>query len=147
MNKKTLLIVCGGIEATHGIALAQAMGHHVVVSDMDEGAPGMKLADDFLIASTYDVEETLAAAKAYHETVRPLDGVMCIGADVPLTVATVAQNLGLPGISVKSAQLAADKLAMKDCFKAAGVAIPFYAPVASAAQLTDLMKHTAPTWS
>lgn len=144
LPKKTLLIVCGGIEATHGIALAQSMGHHVVVSDMDPDAPGMRLGDDFLVASTYDVEETLAAAKKYHETIRPLDGVMCIGADVPLTVATVAENLGLPGISVKSAELAADKLAMKDCFKAAGVPIPFYAPVASAKDLADLMQAHGP---
>lgn len=144
MNKKTLLIVCGGIEATHGITLAKSMGHHVVVADMNADAPGMKIADDILIASTYDVAGTVAAAKHYHESVRPLGGVMCIGADVPLTVAKVAETLGLPGISMASAGLAADKLAMKDCFAAAGVPIPFYAPVASAAELGQIMAAHGP---
>jgi biotin carboxylase len=144
MSKKTLLIICGGIEATHGIALAQSMGYHVVVSDMDASAPGMKLADDFIVASTYDIEATLEAARAYNDTVRPLDGVMCIGADVPLTVAVVAENLGLPGISIHSAELAADKLAMKDRFKEAGVPIPFYAPVASPEDLKEIMQAHGP---
>lgn len=144
MTKKTLLIICGGIETTHGIELAKAMGHHVVVSDMDAQAPGMKIADDTLLASTYDVDETLAAATRYHRSVRPLDGVMCIGADVPVTVAKVAETLGLPGISVASAELAADKLAMKDCFKSAGVPIPFYAPVPSAEVLQGIMDREGP---
>lgn len=144
LAQKTLLIVCGGIEATHGITLAKSMGHHVVVSDMNAAAPGMKIADDILIASTYDVAGTVAAAKHYHESVRPLDGVMCIGADVPLTVAKVAETLGLPGISMASAGFAADKLAMKDCFAAAGVPIPFYAPVASAEELAKIMAAHGP---
>jgi biotin carboxylase len=52
-----------------------------------------------------------------------------------MTVASVAQALGLPGISLESAHLAADKLAMKDRFATRGVPIPWYAPVASSAEL------------
>ena len=84
---KTLLIVCGGIEATHGIARAKEMGLHVVVSDGDPNAPGFALADASLIASTYDPRGTANAAELYHRTVRPIDGVICMGADVPQTVA------------------------------------------------------------
>lgn len=136
---KTLLIVCGGIEATHGIKLARAVGHHVVVSDMNPTAPGMRLADHAIIASTYDVAQTVAAARDFHENVRPIDGVMCIGSDVPLTVTSVANALGLPGISLQSAYLASDKLAMKDCFKAAGVPIPWYSAVNSADHLGKIV--------
>ena len=63
-------------------------------------------------------DATVAAARRYHKPVRPIDGVICIAAAVPLTVATVAEALGLPGISVETARLSQDKLAMKRCFAA-----------------------------
>ncbi len=92
-----------------------------------------------MLASTYDVEATVAAARVYHEQVRPLDGVMCIASDVPLTVASVAAALGLPGIPVESARLATDKLAMKQRFAADGVPIPWFSPVSAAEQLHELV--------
>lgn len=137
---KAILIVSGGPEAVPGIRRAIAMGLHVVVSDMNPGAPGFAFAHDRLLASTYDVEETIAVARVYHTQTRPLNGVVSMAADVPLTVATVAAELGLPGIPVEAARLASDKLAMKDRFAERGVAIPWYAPVESYAHLLDLLK-------
>lgn len=136
---KNLLIVSAGVEAVAAIELAKSMGLHVVVSDMNPDAPGFAVADDRLLVSTYDVDATVAAARAYHEQVRSLDGVMCIASDVPLTVASVAAALGLPGISVESARLAADKLAMKQRFAADGVPIPWFSPAGSAEQLHELV--------
>src|SRR5205085_6032677 len=52
--------------------------------------------------------------------------LICMGADVPHTVAAVAQRLNLRGISPETAHLAMDKLAMKDRLKARGVPIPWY---------------------
>jgi len=135
----TLWVVSGGIEAVEGIRLAKQMGLHVVVSDINPQAPGFALADDRIIASTYDVEATVAAAQHYHRTVRPIDGVICIAADVPLTVASVAAALGLPGIPVEAARLAADKLAMKCRFAADDVPVPQFSPVESLAHLRRLV--------
>lgn len=132
---KAILIVCGGIEATHGIARAKDMGLHVVVSDGDPNAPGFALADGRIVASTYDPEGTADAAARYSEIVRRLDGVICMGADVPHTVSAVAQRLGLRGLTPETAHLAMDKLAMKDRLKACGVPIPWYAPLRDAADL------------
>ena len=132
---KTLWIVSGGAEAVPGIQRARAMGLHVVVSDMNPSAPGFAVADDAVIANTYDVDETVAAAAQYQRTNRPIDGIMCMAADVPLTVASVAAALELPGIPVESARLAADKLAMKDAFARAGIPIPWYQPIASLDEL------------
>lgn len=132
---KALLIVCGGVEATHGIAHAKSLGYHVVVSDGDAHAPGFALADGALIASTYDPRATANAAELYSRTVRRIDGVICMGADVPHTVAAVAQRLNLRGLKPRTAHLAMDKLAMKDALKAAHVPIPWYAPIRDAADL------------
>lgn len=131
MAKKTLLIISGGIEAVPGIRLAKEMGLHVVVSDMNPNAPGFTFADDRLLASTYDVEATVAVAVQYHRAISPIHGVMCIAADVPVTVACVAEALKLPGISVASARLAVDKLAMKERFAVDNVPIPWFSAVES----------------
>ena len=134
-DRRTLWIVSGGAEAVPGIQRARAMGLHVVVSDMNPAAPGFAVADEAIVANTYDVDETVAAASAYHKTKRPIDGVMCMAADVPLTVASVAAALSLPGIPVESARLASDKLAMKQAFARAGIPIPWYQAIASIDQL------------
>ncbi len=114
---------------------AKSLGLYVVVSDLNPEAPGFCCADDRILASTYNIDETVAAARAYHRTVRPIDGVMCIASDIPLTVASVAHALNLPGIPLESARLASEKLAMKEKFAADGVPVPWFAAVASAAQV------------
>ncbi len=138
-SDRTLWIVSGGAEAVPGIQRARAMGLHVVVSDVNPSAPGFAVADEAVLADTYDVDATVAAAAKYHGTRRPIDGVMCMAADVPLTVATVAERLRLPGIPVASARLAADKLAMKQAFERAGVPIPWFASIASVDELRALV--------
>lgn len=136
---KTLWIVSGGIEAVPGIQHAKEMGLHVVVSDMNPNAPGFAVADDSVLANTYNVEETVEAALKYHQKVQPIDGVICMAADVPLTVASVASALGLAGISVETARLAVDKLAMKQCFAEANIPIPWFSPVESLEHLRYLV--------
>ena len=136
--KRTILIVCGGIEAVHGIRRAREMGLHVVVSDGSPSAPGFADADDALIASTYDVAGTVSAAQDYARTKGPIHGVLSIGADVPLTVASVAHALGLPGLSLEAACIATDKLAMKQKLAEARIPIPWFSAVESAEHLGDL---------
>jgi biotin carboxylase len=132
---KTILVISGGIEAVPGILKAKEMGLYVVVSDYNPGAPGFTYADDRIIASTYDVEETVSTAEKYHKNVRPIDGVICIASDVPLTVASVASKLGLPGLSIETAKLASDKLAMKDQLVREGIPVPWYKPISSVEEL------------
>ncbi len=129
--QKTLLIISGGAKAVPGIERAKEMGLHVVVSDMNPKASGFVLADDHIIASTYDVEKTVSAAQKYNRTLRSIDGVMCVASDVPLTVASVADALGLPGITIETARLAGDKLAMKERFVEKGISIPWFSEVNS----------------
>jgi biotin carboxylase len=136
---KTLLIVSGGIEAADAAKRAKEMGLHVVVSDIDENAPGFAYADDRLIANVYGPEETLAAAERYHREVRKIDGVICVAADAPMTAALIAEKLRLPGISPATAKLASDKLAMKQRFKDAGVNVPWFAPVSSVGELRAIV--------
>src|SRR5262245_9033920 len=135
---QTLLIISGGIEAADAVKRAKEMGLHVVVSDRDANAPGFAFADDTLIADVYGPEETAQAAERFHREIRPIDGVLCVAADAPVTAATVSARLRLPGISLETAKLACDKLAMKRQFAAAGVPVPWFSPVTSATELRAL---------
>jgi len=121
---ETLLIISGGIEAVPSIKLAKSLGYYVVVSDINPVAPGFTVADDQIIASTYDPISSVDAVCRYHKNIRPIDGVMCMAADVPHTVASVAAELGLPGLPVSVANRAIDKYAMKTKFLHDGINIP-----------------------
>ncbi len=126
---KTLLIVSGGVEAVDAVKRAKEMGYYVVVSDRDIAAPGFAIADSCLIADVYGHDETAAAAERYNRKIRKIDGVICVAADAPMTVAAVLKRLNLPGLSMESARLASDKLAMKECFRRAGVPVPWFSAV------------------
>src|SRR5581483_1157532 len=138
-DARTLLVISGGREAVPVVLEAKRMGLRVLVSDGAHDAPGFRYAVAGLLASTYDREATVEAAGAYASANR-IDGVIAAAADVPMTVAAVAHALGLPGIAVETAELASDKLAMKDAFVRAGVPVPWYARVESVAQLERLQR-------
>jgi biotin carboxylase len=120
------------------------MGLHVIVSDIDPNAPGFAYAHDRLIADVYGPEETARAAERYAREQRKIDGVLCVAADAPVTAALVTNRLGLPGISVETARLACDKLAMKRRFKKCGVPVPWFTPVENAGELRLLMAKRGP---
>jgi len=136
---KTILIVSGGVEAADAARRAREMGLNVVVSDRDPKAPGFAIANAALLADVYDPDETAQAAEKFHRQTCPIDVVICVAADAPATTAMVAARLGLPGITLETARLASDKLAMKQCFTAKGVPVPWYAPVPDFAALKRLL--------
>jgi biotin carboxylase len=141
---KTLLIISGGIEAADAAKRAHDMNLHVVVSDMDKNAPGFAFAHDRLIADVYNAEETARAAGNYHQKTRKIDGVLCVAADAPLTVALVAERLHLPCISRQTARLASDKLAMKFRLRERGVPVPWFAAVSSLSELRAVIAERGP---
>jgi len=136
---RALLMIGGGTQAVPGIRMAKDMGLFVAVSDRNPDAPGFAYADAQLIADTYNVEQTTAVAVKFHNEQRPLDGVMCMATDVPHTVAGVAEALGLPTIGSQTANLAINKLAMKQKFQRDGVAIPWFDEVESVAHLKSMV--------
>ena len=142
--QKTLLIISGGVEAADAAKRAKELGFYVVVSDINPEAPGFKYADSVLIADVYGPEDTAAAAERFHNKIRKIDGVICVAADAPLTVAAVNERLGLNGITKRSAELACDKFAMKTRFTECGVPVPWFSAVESAQELTRIMSERGP---
>lgn len=115
MNKR-LLIIGAGREQIPAYQIAKKMDLSVVGTDRNSEAPAFEYADEKLICSTRDAELTLETVLEYSKK-KSIDGVMTIANDVPYTVSLVAQKLGLPGIPLKSAEFAKNKILMKTQFQ------------------------------
>jgi len=120
---RKLLIIGAGVEQVEAYKIAKKMGLYVIGTDINPKAPAFRYADEKIIASTRDVIDTVAKVKEYTKS-NQISGVMTIANDVPLTVATVASEFNLLGISVKSAQLASNKISMKKDFSKHKVRTP-----------------------
>lgn len=123
--KKTIMIIGAGIMQIPLIETAKEMGLKTVVTDYNSDAVGLKLADIPLIISTRDFEGTVRVAKQYNKKSR-IDGVLTVGTDASMTVAAVANALGLPGIKFESAEKATNKLKMRKSFTEYGAPSPKY---------------------
>lgn len=124
---KKIMILGASILQLPAIQKAKEMGLQVIAVDMNPDAVGFKESDVICeLISTIDTEKVLEAAKKHK-----IDGILTICTDLPMrTVARVASELGLPGISEKAAYKATNKAEMRKCFEENGVPTPkFYKAV------------------
>lgn len=121
---KTIMILGASILQLPAIEKAVELGLKVVALDMNPEAVGFNVPGVVKeIISTIDIPAAVEAAKKHR-----VDGVMTLATDMPMrTVAAVAKECGLVGISEDTAIKATDKSEMREALKAAGVPIPqFY---------------------
>ena len=135
---KTLLIIGGGVEACEGIKIAKRMGLKLIVADSNPQAPGFQLADYKFNVSTYDYAEMINESFKLIDSGINIDGVIAMCADVPLTVAMIADKFELSGLSIQSAEWVSDKLLMKKQLAIKGIAIPKFMPIYSDTKFTDI---------
>lgn len=125
---KKIMILGASILQLPAIKKAKEMGLQVIVADMDENAIGFQEEGIICeVISTIDSEKILEAAKKYN-----IDGIMTLASDMPMrSVAIVAKEMGLVGISEKTALNATNKAEMRQCLKECGVPIPQFFCVSS----------------
>jgi biotin carboxylase len=140
ISRRSILFVGGGTETVPAVKTAKEMNLNVVVSDLNPNAPCSKFADAIIVSSTYDYKDTIKKIEDYIQSFEPLNAVICVATDVPLTVSKIAKHFNLPGIPVNSARIVSDKLAMKDTFAFHEIPIPWYSIVNSAKHLIELME-------
>lgn len=121
---KTIMILGASILQLPAIKKAKEMGLRVVAVDMNPKAVGFK--EDGVIKeviSTIDIPNVVEAAKRNH-----VDGVMTLASDMPMrSVAAVAKEMGLVGISDDTALKATNKAVMRQALYEYGVPVPrFY---------------------
>ena len=123
MDKK-IMILGASILQLPAIQKAKEMGLQVVAVDMNPEAVGFEeegITKE--VISTIDIPAVVECAKKHG-----IDGVMTLASDMPMrTVAAVAKELGLVGITEETALKATNKAYMRKALKQGGVPIPeFY---------------------
>ena len=123
-KNKTIMILGASILQFPAIEKAVEMGLNVIALDMNPSAVGFGIPGVVKeVVSTIDIPAAIEVAKKYK-----VDGVMTLATDMPMrTVAAVAKECGLIGISEDTAVKATDKSVMRETLKNAGVPVPeFY---------------------
>lgn len=118
-----------GIEAKQ--YLSYYLGRHQQVRDFGAdlyvlngiGEPDFWPADKYRVAGSQHIDDIVAAARDWHAEHR-FDGVYTMAEASVVTVATIAEALGLPTVGVEAARNSRNKLLMRQCHERAGVPRP-----------------------
>ena len=123
MKSKKIMILGASILQLPAIQQAKEMGLHVIAVDMNPDAIGFKESGiQCEVISTIDIPAVLKCAKE-----NAIDGIMTLASDMPMqTVALVAEELGLVGVSKETALKATNKAFMRDALQDCNVPIPLY---------------------
>lgn len=112
-----LLVIGAGISQIDAILRAQALGVTVIAMDGDQNAPGLAVADTPLVVDIKNTEDVVMNARNYC-----VDGVLCFSVEAAvISVAMVAEALGLPGMSVEAAKNATSKKRMRELWLDKGI--------------------------
>lgn len=123
---RKIMILGASLLQLPAIVRAKEMGLQVIACDMDPNAVGFQEEGVIKeVISTMDSEKLLECAKRHK-----IDGVLTICTDQPMrSVAKIATELGLPGISEWAAYTATNKAAMRKCLSEHGIPCPKFARV------------------
>ncbi|PLT78978.1 lactate dehydrogenase [Mediterraneibacter gnavus] len=132
------MILGASILQLPAIRKAKEMGLQVITVDMDENAIGFKEEGIICeVISTIDSEKILEAAKKHN-----IDGIMTLASDMPMrSVAIVAKEMGLVGITEQTALNATNKAEMRQCLKESGVPIPQFFRVSSKEEYEEAIDY------
>lgn len=135
---KKIMILGASILQLPAIRKAKEMGLQVITVDMDENAIGFKEEGIICeVISTIDSEKILEAAKKHN-----IDGIMTLASDMPMrSVAIVAKEMGLVGITEQTALNATNKAEMRQCLKESGVPIPQFFRVSSKEEYEEAIDY------
>ena len=138
LTNKKIMILGASILQLPAIEQAVKMGLSVVALDMNPDAVGFSIPGVTKeIISTIDIDAAVEAAKRHK-----VDGVMTLATDMPMrTVAAVAKECGLIGISADTAVKATDKAEMREALKKAGVPIPKFLKVKSVDEFWEAVQQ------
>ena len=114
---KKILILGAGIYQVPLIETAKRLGIYTIVASIPGNYPGFELADKVYYENTTDYKKILSIARR-----EEVDGIVTAGTDVAvITIGKVCDALGLRGLSFEAAEIATDKLLMKQCYEKYGV--------------------------
>lgn len=124
MNKK-ILILGAGWEQVSLIETAKKMGHYIIATHPHISAEGFKLADQFYVKDSRDVEGHIAIAESHK-----IDAILTDNCDYSLyTASIVASKLNLPFTSIQSALYSNDKFLQRESVSRTNVKQPIFVKI------------------
>ncbi len=90
----------------------------------------------YRIVGSQKIDDIIASARSWHQA-EGFDGVFSFSESGVMTVAAVAEALGLPGVGVDAARKSRNKLLMRQAYERAGVPHPRYRFVTSLSEAKD----------
>lgn len=138
MQSEKLMILGASILQVPAIETAVDMGLKVVAVDMNPDAIGFQIPGiETEVISTIDIPAVLEVAKRHS-----ISGIMTLASDMPMrTVAAVAKEMGLVGITEDTAIKATNKAAMRKALQDAGVPVPKFFRVTNEEEYTRAVKE------
>ena len=114
---KKLMVMGAGTYQVPLIKRAKALGIYTIAVSIPGKYPGFQYADEVCYEDTRNYERILEIAREKH-----IDGIVTAGTDVAvITIGKVCDELGLRGLSFEAAQIASDKIRMKEKYEEYGV--------------------------
>lgn len=114
---KKLMVMGAGVYQVPLIKKAKEMGIHTIVVSIPGNYPGFAIADEVCYENTVDYDKVLEVAKE-----KQIDGIVTAGTDVAvITIGKVCDEMGLSGLSFEAAQIASNKILMKEKYEEYGV--------------------------
>ena len=137
--KRRIMILGAGIYQMPLIQRASELGLETVVLSIPGNYPGFKIADHALYINTTDKEAVFKAAKDYN-----VSGIITTGTDVCLpSIGYVVDKLNLHGPTMKTCEIAQNKIAMKQCFSRFGVSTAHFGVFSSFEDGLDFAKKNS----
>lgn len=137
MSDKRILILGAGKDQVPLIIKAKSRGLYVIVISPGGAYPGLKLADEVVYANVRDADRVLEIAKEKH-----IDAILSDQLDIAVpTVASVAVELGLPGVGVDVAETFTNKYKMRECCQRLGIPCPAFHSFDNASEATEFIRE------
>jgi len=134
-NSKKILIIGAGIMQIPVIEECKKLGYKTIVTDIDENALGMRMADIALKIDTLDKEATFDVAKKYK-----INGIVTTS-DYPVrTVAYVCKNFKIKGLSESVAKACTNKYLLRKKLSENRITCPMYWKVENLKELSSIEK-------
>jgi len=144
MPKTILILGCGRMQIP-ALEIAHSMGLYVIAADGNPHAEGCDIPHQFLNISLSDSNALLLAAHRIHKE-RRLDAVFTVGTDFSITVALIADALGLPGHSPAAARLASDKALMRRSFEIHQIPSPPFVEIKPSDSIAEKIRYVPSPW-
>jgi biotin carboxylase len=134
-----ILIITGGILQIPAIIEAKNLGLKSIVTDKDKNAPCMDLADQSYAIDIFDIEGHLKLLKKIQKK-NKIVGIFTEGSEATVTVAALAKQLKLPGISISGAQNCKNKFKTRKILQKNNIPIPKWEVVKNLNEFYEAVK-------